>query len=349
MTQPSPSIEYFIQPNLYVEASVRIGNRLLILAESESGPLYEPILCYRSDMVSELFGEGRLSQLYTDASVLQENQEVYLMRIEEMNLSTAFSVLEGMSFDLMYVDGLHFDENFDLTLQALQFAETKQEMGNLIHIITTLSKPYSFSELLELSSSIHSLSTEEGDETIEGGKYLSIVAKQMKEKDAGIVYAGMLGATNPEVSPINKKIPGVSLELEFSNQEILELRALGIVCFKNTFKNGVVCTSSSCAVSTAGSVHKHISNFRIAQSLINQVSVELEPFIGRTNLQYQSMNIENVLLAICEEAVAEQRIRYYGYDLSVNEAGGYIDIEMELVPIFSVHGMKTYSRMRVFK
>jgi hypothetical protein len=219
----------------------------------------------------------------------------------------------------------------------------------LIHVITTLSGKPSFEELRLFAPFIQGLTLDNGDEQIETGKYLSLVVDQFSMHNAGAVYAGLLAATNPEVSPINKTIPGVSLELEYSKEEILELREMGIVCFKNTFKNGVTCTSSSCAVSTSGSVHKHISNFRIAQSLINQVSIELQPFIGRTNLRFQSIDIESILIAICEEAISESRIRDYDYNLKMNEQLGYIEVSIELVPIFSVHGMTTHSRMRVFK
>jgi hypothetical protein len=137
--------------------------------------------------------------------------------------------------------------------------------------------------------------------------------------------------------------------VEYTKDEILKLREVGIVCFKSTFKKGVTCTSSSCAVSTEGSVHKHISNFRIAQSLINEASMELEPFIGTTNLRFQTMNIQEIVIAICEDYMRMDRIRDYEYSISINEFYGYIDLEIEIVPIFSVHGMTTHSRVRVFK
>lgn len=348
MIQPSPSIEYLQHPHLYVERTVANGKRLVMVAEADKGELYEPVLIYSKDMAYEFFGGGPLVSAYEDATTFQEGLEIYLMRIEPFQYEVAFGVLEVFDFDLLYLDNVHFDKNPDMFQMILDFSLIKQEKGSLVHTITTLSPSLGKQGILSLKGSIASLTIENGDESIETGKYLSIVPDQFLYKKAGAVYAGMLSAIGPEVSPINKTVSDVSLKMEFVKEEIEWLREIGIVCFKNTFKKGVTCTSSSCAVSTPGSVHKHISNFRIAQSLINQVSLELQPFVGSTNLSFQAMNIEDVIVAICEDFVGT-RIRSYDYTLSISERQGYIEVEIEIVPIFSVHSMTTHSRVRVFK
>lgn len=348
MTQPSPSIEFFQDPHIYLEREVAIGKRLVIMAEAEEGELYDPTLVYSIDMAVDFFRGGPLVSAYEDATTFQNGLEVYLMRIEPFQYDVAFAVLEAFTFDLLYVKDVHFQVHTEAFDFMHQFALTKQEKGNLVHIVTTL-KERDFAQLTSLFEPIAQLTVENGDEPFENGKFLTLVVNQMSLKDAGAVYAGMLASTEPEVSPINKTIPDVSLEVEFTKEEILKLREVGVVCFKNTFKKGVTCTSSSCAVSTEGSVHKHISNFRIAQSLINQASLELQPFIGTTNLRFQSLNIQEVVQAICEDYIDLNRIRDYDFGIYVNEVQGYIDLEIECVPIFSVHGMRTHSRVRVFK
>lgn len=348
MIQPSPSIEYLQHPHLYVERTIANGKRLVMVSEADKGELYEPVLVYSKDMAYDFFGGGPLMSAYEDATAFQEGLEVYLMRIEPFQYEVAFGVLEVFDFDLLYLDNAHFDLEPALFQSILDFTLTKQEKGSLVHVVTTLSSSIDKQGILSLRESIGNLTMDHGDENIETGKFLSLVPDQFAYKKAGAVYAGILSAIDPEVSPINKTVPNVSLELEFSKEEIEWLREIGIVCFKNTFKKGVTCTSSSCAVSTPGSVHKHISNFRIAQSLINQVSLELQPFIGSTNLSFQAMNIEDVIVAICEDFVGT-RIRDYDYALSISERQGYIDVEIEIVPIFSVHSMTTHSRVRVFK
>lgn len=349
MIKPSPSVEYLQYPNIYIEREVLIGRRLVIIAESDAGSFYDPLLIYNKDMAVEFFGGGDLIQCYEDAVSYQDNISIFLMRIEPYGYETALSVLEAFEFDLFFINEVHFDKHIELFKNLIDFAQLKEEKGSLVHAITTLSSGLDYEAVLYLKDSIQSLSQEDGDDTFELGKYLSLVVNQMENKNAGAVYAGMLASTDVQVSPINKTISNVTLDFEFTKKEILELRSTGIVCFKNTFKKGVTCTSSSCAVSTAGSVHKHISNFRIAQALINQVSMELKPLIGMPNPTIQATRCEEIVDAICFEQMSLERIRDFNYDIRSNALQGYVEVEIEIVPIFSVHGMTTHSRVRVYK
>lgn len=349
MIKPSPSVEYLQHPNIYIEREVLIGRRLVIIAESDKGNFYDPLLIYNKDMAVDFFGGGDLIQCYEDAVSFQDNISVFLMRIEPFGYETAISILEAFEFDLLFINEVHFDKHIELFKNLIDFAQLKEEKGSLVHAITTLSSELDHEALFALKDSIQALSQEDGDDTFEFGKYLSLVVNQMEFKDAGAVYAGILASTDVQISPINKTIPNVELDFEFTKEEILELRSIGIVCFKNTFKKGVTCTSSSCAVSTAGSVHKHISNFRIAQALINQVSMELRPLIGMPNANIQATRCEEIVDAICAEHMSLSRIRDFDYNVRSNVLHGYVEVEIEIVPIFSVHGMTTHSRVRVYK
>jgi hypothetical protein len=349
MIKPSPSVEYLQYPHIYLEREVSIGKRLVIIAEAEEGDFYDPVLIYNKDMAVDFFGGGDLVRCYEDAVTFEDNISIFLMRIEPYGYETAFSVLEAFTFDLLFINEVHFDKQINVIESFIAFAKIKEEKGSLIHGITTLSSDLRYDRLIPLFPSVQALSVDDGDDTIENGKYLSIVVNQMEFKDAGAVYAGMLASTDVQVSPINKTIPDVTLSFEFEKEEILQLRSVGIVCFKNTFKKGVTCTSSSCAVSTDGSVHKHISNFRIAQALINQVAMELRPFIGMPNANLQAIRVEETVDAICYEHIELGRIRDFNYDIRSNLLGGYIEVEIEIVPIFSVHSMTTHSRVRVYK
>jgi len=349
MIKPSPSIEYLQHPNIYVQRQVIIGKRLVILAESDSGELYNPTLIYDKDMAREFFGSGALIQAYEDACTYQEGINIFLMRIEPLGFETAFSVLQALAFDLLLLNDVSFNKDAEIVKKFMAFAKDKEEQGNLVHGIITLSSLGAYDSLIPLFPLIKDLTEEIGDDAIELGKYLSVVVNQMEFKNASAVYAGLLASVDPEISPINKTIPDVTLNLEFSKEEILKLREVGIVCFKQTFKKGVTCTSSSCAVSTSGSVHKHISNFRIAQFLINQISIELQPFIGMPSATHQAIRVEDIVSAICYEQISLQRIRDFDYYVSVDELNGYIIVEIDMVPIFSVHSMTTHSRVRIFK
>lgn len=349
MIQPSPSVEFFQHPPIYIYREVTIGKRLVILAEAEDGDLYNPILVYNKDMARDLFKSGALLQAYEDACTYQDNLYAYLMRIEPYMYELAFSVLESFDFDLMFIHEVHYDIQREVIDQFISFAQSKEEMGSLVHGITTLSAKKQYADVVSLFESIASFTIEVGDDVIETGKYLSIVLNQSGIKDAGAVYAGILAALDPEVSPINKTIPNFTLAFELEKEEIVALRNAGIVCFKSTYKKGVTCTSSSCAVKTEGSVHKHISNFRIAQFLINEVASELQPFIGKPSNSFQLDTIDELIDAICLEHMELERIRDYAYELSIEQVKGFIYVNIEIVPIFSVHSIPTHTRVRVFK
>ncbi|MCD7910960.1 hypothetical protein KC480_05400 [Bacillus velezensis] len=348
MIIPSPSIEYLQHSPVYIERTISVGRRLVIIAESDKGPLYEPILVYNGEIAATLFGDGDLIQCYKDACTFNNGLQAYLMRIESNDYETAFSVLEAFSFDLLFLNEIHFNNHKDLIKAFLEFCKTKEEKGNLVHGITTLSDQ-NYEDLLTMFEEVVCLTHEHGDDLIEDGKYISIVSDQIDAKNAGAVYAGIIASLNPEVSPINKTIPDITLKREYTKEQILKLREAGFVVFKSSLKKGVTCTSSSCAVSTNGSVHKHISNFRIAQFLINQISLELQTFIGTTNPANQALNIEDTIDAICSEFVELNRLRDYTYDLEIDALYGIVKVGIEIVPIFSVHSMITHSQVRIYK
>lgn len=348
MTIPSPSIEYLQHPPVYVERSVSIGKRLVIIAQSDEGPLYEPILVHSEDMALTFFGNGDLIQCYKDASTYKGGLQAYLMRVEADGYETAFSVLEAFAFDLLFISSIQYGKDKKVINTFLEFCKIKEEKGNLVHGITTLSDK-SYDDLSLIFKEIEELTYDNGDDLREDGKYLSIVSDQINDKNAGAVYAGILASVNPEVSPVNKTIPGITLKREYSKEQILKIRSVGLVAFKSTLKKGVTCTSSSCAVSTTGSVHKHISNFRIAQFLINHVSLELQSFIGMPNPAHQALNIEDIIDAICSEHVELNRLKDYAYDIEIDALYGTVRVKIEIVPIFSVHSMITHSHVRIYK
>ncbi|WP_257878943.1 hypothetical protein [Bacillus paralicheniformis] len=348
MTIPSPSIEYLQHPPIYIERTVSIGKRLVIIAESDEGPLYDPILVHSEDMASSFFGNGDLVQCYKDAMTFENGLQAYLMRIESGGYETAFSILEAFPFDLLFINSIQFYKDKEVINCFLEFCKIKESKGNLVHGITTILDQ-NLEDISLVFKEIEKLTHDNGDDLIEDGKYLSLVSDQIEAKNAGAVYAGILASLNPEISPINKTIPGVTLKKEYSKEQILKARSAGMVVFKNTFKKGVTCTSSSCAVSTNGSVHKHISNFRIAQFLINEISLELQSFIGMPNPAHQASSIEDIIDAICTEQVELDRLRDYAYDLEIDALYGVVKVKIEIVPIFSVHSMVTHSHVRIYK
>jgi hypothetical protein len=343
--QPSPSIQYFQLPNQYFTDPLPIGRRLIILGESTKGSFYNPTPVSSINAAQTLFGDGPLVDRFTDATVAAQ-QAIYLMRIEPQAFQLAFGYLEKFPFDLIYVDGLYYNTSPDLIQAFIDFAKEKEYQGQLIHGFFDLESMNTMEDYRNLYPSILNLSipVEVGIE--ETGKYFSIVADQFQDRRAGAVYAGLVSSLDPEKSPVNKPL-NVTLKQEFQKDEILELRSAGIVCFKNSLKKGVVCTSSSCAVATEDSPHKHISNFRIAQYLIEEIAAEQDKLIGKIGIAATMSDVENLVESILSEYVLLGRIKTGAYTITSDDLNGIIYTTIEIVPVFSVYQMSSTTQVRV--
>lgn len=345
--QPSPSIDYSRLPHAYFSTSLTMGKRIIILGESTAGAMYDPVAVTSISLAQAIFGEGPLIERFKDLSV-GGNVGAYLMRVERNALQTAFSALIKFPFDLIYIDDVFFNTHPEVIQQFIQFAQDKEYEGQLIHGFFDLKGLDSMEGIRAIYPAIADLTqiTEDGEEEL--GKYMSVVLNQVKDHSAAAVYAGLVASLNPEISPVNKTLR-VELKQEFSKEDVLELRAAGIVCFKDSLKKGVICTSSSCAVATADSASKHISNLRITQFLIQELADRLQVYVGRLGMEYILSEAEAIVESILESYVDAQRVRRYDYGLTPDMLRGRIDIEIEIVPVFSVYTMKQTSQVRVRK
>jgi hypothetical protein len=343
---PSPNIEYRSLPHIFENRNVPTGKRLIILAEAEEGTFYEPIQTYRLSIAEKHFRSGALIDCYKDASIYDENLDIYLMRVEANNFRLAFEYLKPFTFDLVYLHGLRAESEEDLDA-FIELAREKEQKGHLIHGIVDLQLFNEISEIETTVAYIRSLTHETVFDIEESGKYLSFVVDQFKEK-AGAVYAGVVTSLKPEESPINKTL-AVELEHEFSKEMIHALKDIGIVCFRDSYKKGVVCASASCAVSTPGSVHKHISNFRIVQYVLYDITLGLQDYIGNTMSPFHIANISTVISDILNDYKRNIVIRDYEFTIMTDQEEGTIYVDIELVPAFSTQRVTAHSQIRVFK
>ncbi|GAK42046.1 hypothetical protein TCA2_4538 [Paenibacillus sp. TCA20] len=343
--QPSPNIDYFQLPHIYSSVNLAIGKRIIVLGESTKGSLYDPIAVTSVTLAKKVFGEGPLIERFKDL-YLGGQVGAYLMRVERNALQTSLSTLLKFPFDLIYIDGVYFDTHPEAIQKFIQFAQDKEYQGQLIHGFFDVKDLDSMESIRTIYSDIKSLTqtTENGDEEL--GKYFSVVFDQMKDHHAAAVYAGLVASLNPEKSPVNKTL-NVELKQELSKEDMQELSAAGIVCFKDSLKKGVVCSSSSCAVATSSSASKHISNLRIAQFLIQEIADRLQEYVGRIGIEYIITEAEAIIQSIAESYMDAQRIKRYDYTLEPDRLRGVINIEIEIVPIFSVYTMTQTSQVRV--
>jgi hypothetical protein len=343
--KPSPSIEYLQLPHSYIRGYLATGKRLIVIAESEKGALYEPIAVTDALQAKTLFGSGPLVDRFDDVTAGQV-EGVYLMRIESNAFQKAYDVLIKFPFDLIYIDGLYFNTHQYEIQSFIEFAKEKEHQGQLIHGFFDVQGLDSMDSLRSIFSYIQDLSKPIEGGIEELGKYLSVVVNQIQDHKAAAVYAGLVTSLNPEISPVNKTL-NVKLKWELEKEDILELRDAGLVCFKDSLKKGVVCTSSSCAVATKDSPDKYISNFRIAQYLIQEIAEAQQEYVGRVGVYYTLQEVESILIDILSNYVMLNRIKTFDYEITADPVKGIIYTSIEIVPIFSIYAMTQTTQVRV--
>jgi len=339
--RPSPSIEYIQLPHLYFGGGIERGKRLVIAAESTQGDYYNPLPIGDVEYAKHVFGSGPLIDRYSDVSLFEE--DVYLMRIERNAFHDVFKCLAPFPLDLLYVDGLYFDQHYDEIQAFIDFAKEKEHQGQLIHGFINISKD---ADIDQVKGQIRQLSIITEDGTEETGKYLSAVLNQFKNQSAAAVYAGLVASLDVGKSPVNKTIDNVELSYEVDDK-IKEYRGAGIVCFRQSFKKGVVCASAPCAVATKDSVHKQISNFRIAQDIINEIAIMQQAYVGRIGFNLVVSELETLTEELLLNRVGLQQIRKYDFEITGDPINGIINTSIEVVPIFSIQSMTGYAQVKV--
>lgn len=340
----SPTIEYHSNPPIDIFEPLDVGQRLVVVGESSKGPLYNPTIVYNRNVAESLFGYGPLIDRYQNILQVNEGANVVFVRIEKDNLDDAYRVLESYDFDLIYIDNFQFGESIQRIEDFIEFAQRKEEMGNLIHGFFELPIQ---ADLQKIKNIIKSFTFEDLVDTYEKGKYLSIVSDQIAGHHSGAVYAGHILALEPGVSPVNKPLD-VHLQTKWKKEELIYLQQIGVVAFRESFHHGVVCANSTCAVQTPDSAHKNIANFRIAQYLIQELSHALQKRIGYVQNFMQMERVYEIVENILMEYEEEGKIRQSDYHIAFSQEEGNIYIDILLVPIFTTEVIRAYSQVRIY-
>jgi hypothetical protein len=343
--KPSPHIEYQQHDSIYLTSYAPAGKRLIIMGEANNGPYYEPIYAPNTSVAQTYFQSGQLLDRQKDALLFDPNLEIYLMRIDKYGFVSALDYLKTYEFDLLYCDTIRFGENTEDILAFIDFAHEKEQQGILVHGIFDLMPFQYITELESVEKLIRSFTFDSLFHVEEDGKYLSVVVDQFQDHKAGAVYAGMIASLDVGVSPLNKSI-NVQLKQEFNKKEIMYFEQTGIVSFRSSLKKGVVCATCPCAVYTPG-VHKNVANFRIAQSVILDVSSALSSFIGRTGISSQGQEIQELLISILDEYRQKEILREYAFGVISAYLEGVIYVELEIVPIFTTEKMIAHTQVRI--
>lgn len=345
----STKIEYQQHHYLTEYKQVSTGKRIIIVGESSSGPFHEPTLVYNKKMAEAIYKSGPLVDRVVDMLDQSESLNIYLMRIEEGASIYAMDVIKSLDFDLLVLDSLEFHEDNYLEIEAyINLADEKASNGRLIHAFFNTREFSEVKELHNIFSMINAMRANVGMDVEEFGKYVSVVANQMAGRSSAAVYASIILGLELGESPVNKNI-NAELKKHFTKDEIRLLRDSGIVCFRDSYHNGVVCASPTCAVATPGSVHKNIANLRIVQQITNEISESLNALVGEIYNSQSIYKARSLVENILETNKTDNVLSDYDYDIKNNELYGYMLVTLELVPIFTVEKVVTHTQVRILK
>lgn len=342
----SPYIQYEKQPDIIQEERTPVGKRLILISSSTKGEVHDPLTINNPLMAEHFFGEGPLLDLYDAARKGNENVNIMLMRTEKNQWDQALFALESYEFDFLSTNLFFADEEPDCIYSFIHLAQRKEHHGQLIHGFFSVKNHMSESDKSRLKTQISQYKIEMPyfDEVDEQGKYLSFVVDQLKEEHAAGFYAGFLTSFDSHVSPVNKEMNGVSLKKEFSNGVLRELSDIGLVVFRDSFHHGPVVSSSSTAVQTEESPHKHIANFRIAQEFINLLASSFQQFIGQSRNDFILEKIEEEILFYLSRFRRLDKIKsQHEYSVSKGQDIHSVNVEVSIVPIFSAYEIKSRS------
>lgn len=345
----STKIEYQ-QHNHYVDyKQVPAGKRILVIGESSKGEVHNPTKINSLKTVTALFGEGPLVDRVTEMINQGKSLTIYVMRIETGEYIYALDTISGLDFDLLYLDGLEFCvKNKPEIEYYVNMAYEKANTGRLVHAFFKTEAFDNPNELLDVFSMMEDLRYRIDGETVELGKFLSVVADQFPSNNSAAIYMSLISSLEVGESPINKPIVS-SIKKKFSKDEIRLLRENGIVCFRESYHNGTVCASASCAVVTETSSHKNITNFRIAQTVMNSMIERLSEMIGTLINSSTLYRAEKIVGSTLESYFLDEILTDYYYEIDINAIENFMLIKVELVPVFTTEKIVTHSQIRLSK
>lgn len=346
----SPYIHYSKNPDIVLRRGSPIGKRLLILSEASKGEINEPVLVANAFMAENEFESGSLLDLYKDAEQANPEGNFVLMRIKRDQWQEALLAVESFQFDFLVTDLVRGDQDYSQVNDFIRFCQKKEQKGELVHGFFAVNHGMSESEKASLNTQIaqYKIDLPYFDEIDEQGKYFSFVSDQLNENHAAAYYAAFLTSLESQVSPVNKEMNDISLKKDYSKANIREIHEIGVVTFRSSFHHGVVVANSTTAVQTKDSPHKHISNFRIAQELINRLSQSFQQFIGQANNEFISEKIENEIDYEIQSFIRDEKIKdEYEYSIDATSDLYHINVAITIVPIFSVYKIESQSVLTV--
>jgi hypothetical protein len=164
-------------------------------------------------------------------------------------------------------------------------------------------------------------------------------------------YAGLISALPARLSPINKAINSlVDLRYRLSNRQLERLTDARYVTARSSVAaRGQFVITDDPTAAAPGSDFESLSTVRIVVEAMNVVRAVSEPFIGQGNTPAEILAMRTAITSGLRAMVDASALNAFDFEIiSTPEmrARHLIDIELVLVPAFSIKQIRTFIRLK---
>lgn len=302
-----------------------IGRRLLIVAESTNGAIYEPFLYDSKERALLEFKAGPMKNII-ESGFLPFGVE--LMRVYPYQFEETMHAIRQAEVDWVYIDNFDVDSE---TLDLLSdFTEEINESGRIMQIILGTPVPKNEIQFRQLMGYIEGLSIPTEDGVLELGRQISIVLEQFS--NAGVAYA-IEGVGTNVGETIGGRIIDHPLEQPVSSDWLTLYAQTGISGFR--VEQGQTVIAHAVNAIQTDSPYKQLFVTRALQWFISEWVARVETSIGESMnqaLYLAKQETEDIVF----EYLRDEVFRDISYTITFEEVQGEILCEFSFLPVFGI-------------
>lgn len=313
--------------------------RILVMGTSDVGPMNDLQLMRSVTGLEETFGTGILIQAASQA-LKQSEQAIWCYRTDWSNPENDFLHIQSIAFDLIVLAGLEVPRNDAIIQQFLSYCLDQMDAGKLVHGFVSVLRSQPIQEVSDWISSFS------GNNQGQNAKHLSLVLEQFVDRHAAGVYAGTLIRQNTFSSLVNVPVPPSGF-VQLTHQTLNSYKQAGIVAFRWRTKTLTVIAHAPCAIHEPNSTFRSITNVRMVQQILSDLTELIEGLISSTNPSWVIQLIEDQLhdyLLRLKTLLFLRNYRFKVFWVSNQQA---IGIELDLTPIFALESIRMINKVTV--
>jgi len=344
MTIYSNAIDYVWLSDAIMRSD-RIAPITAIIVHTSENKIHQPILAFHKNNVSQFFGEviaNRISYFFD-----QTNESCVIigsLKTKE-SYEKSLEIISDLNVQWLMLLDVFFDQDAEFYHLAIDFSIDQLEKGQLVLVcgqVTSLIEP----NWNEIDQNIKQLSFPMQQAMDHRGKHLIICANQYQDQHAAIVFVAQVKSLGAGINPVNKKI---TANLNITYDAILQKKLIQMgVCFARTsIAKGNVIAFASCAVQDEQLGSRNVANVTLLQSVVNELTLIQNQYIGNYSVLQAYDEITLRIRQLLYGYQLEEKLKYFYFNLTPNEATGTIAIAIDIVPFFSIEKITHFMQLRV--